>query len=101
MLCVQPCKKMAPPPWELSVMPRPSMLDGLHQKLLGNGLALPGALPPPPLLPPPLPPPLLQSAVVRSVVPVGIPPSAVVPNPKGSDPAGNLTPFASTVMPAP
>src|SRR5436309_2927741 len=37
MLCPQPCTKMPPPPWELSVMPNPSMLDGLHQKLLGNG----------------------------------------------------------------
>src|SRR5437660_4176043 len=28
---------MPPPPWELLVIPKPSMLDGLHQKLLGNG----------------------------------------------------------------
>src|SRR6266403_1587635 len=28
---------MPPPPWELLVIPNPSMLDGLHQKLLGNG----------------------------------------------------------------
>src|SRR6267143_961364 len=37
MLCPQPCTKMPPPPCELSVIPKPSMLDGLHQKLLGNG----------------------------------------------------------------
>src|SRR5467141_4916959 len=28
---------MQPPPWELLVIPNPSILDGLHQKLLGNG----------------------------------------------------------------
>src|SRR6266478_8270650 len=28
---------MPPPPWELLVIPKPSMLDGLHQKLLENG----------------------------------------------------------------
>src|SRR5215469_8923180 len=37
-LCPQAWTKMPPPPWELSVMPNPSMLDGLHMKLLGNGL---------------------------------------------------------------
>src|SRR6267154_358464 len=37
MLCPQPCTKMPPPPWELLVIPKPSMLDGLHQKLLGKG----------------------------------------------------------------
>src|SRR5882762_2141966 len=38
MLCPQPCTKMAPPTCELSVIPKPSMHDGLHQKLLGKGL---------------------------------------------------------------
>src|SRR2546427_4966765 len=36
-LCPQPCTKMPPPPCELSVMLKPSMLDGLQWKLLGNG----------------------------------------------------------------
>ena len=35
---------MPPPPWELSVMPNPSMLDGLQLKLLGNGLVVIGLL---------------------------------------------------------
>ena len=29
-LCAQPCTKMPPPPWELLVRLRPSMLDGLQ-----------------------------------------------------------------------
>src|SRR6202140_3719668 len=37
MLCPQAWTKMPPPPWELFVIPNPSILDGLHQKLLGNG----------------------------------------------------------------
>src|SRR6266446_6081484 len=60
-LCPQPCTKMPPPPCELSVMPRPSMLDGLHRKLLGNGF-----VPVPPQLP-----------EVSSVAPVGKPASSV------------------------
>src|SRR5579862_24608 len=39
-LCPQPCTKMPPPPCELSVMVNPSMLEGLHMKLLGNGLVV-------------------------------------------------------------
>src|SRR5882762_6730504 len=88
---------MPPPPPELSVMPSPSMLDGLHQKLLGYGLGTAGASPPPP--PPPVA--LPQSAVVRSVVPIGKPPSVICPTPNGSDPAGYFTPFDNTVIPAP
>src|SRR5205823_8424450 len=38
MSCPQPCTKMAPPPCELSVIGRPSIDDGLQQKLLGYGL---------------------------------------------------------------
>src|SRR5579864_1822651 len=34
MLWPHPCTKTPPPPCELSVMVRPSILDGLHQKLL-------------------------------------------------------------------
>src|SRR5439155_25176861 len=37
-LCPHPCTKMPPPPWELLVTLRASMLDGLHWKLLGYGL---------------------------------------------------------------
>jgi len=33
-LWLQPCAKIAPPPWELLTMPTPSMRDGLHRKLL-------------------------------------------------------------------
>ena len=36
---------MPPPPWELSVIAKPSMLDGLHWKLLGYGLAYSTVLP--------------------------------------------------------
>src|ERR1700730_14021750 len=72
---------MPPPPWELLVIPKPSMLDGLHQKLLGNGFVAVAVLGP-------------QLAAVSSVVPVGNV-SAV----NGFD--GNLTPFDSTVMAAP
>src|SRR5437763_1735522 len=63
MLCPQPWTKMPPPPWELSVMPKPSMLDGLHWKLLGKGLFAR-------LVP--------QLAAVSSVVPVGKPANRVV-----------------------
>src|SRR6266550_8434906 len=81
-LCPQPWTKMPPPPWELSVMPKPSMLDGLHQKLLENGLV--------PLAPP-------QLAAVRNVVPAGKPAARV--GSYGFE--GKFTPFPSTVMPAP
>src|ERR1700751_3055035 len=84
-LWAQPCTKIPPPPCELSVMPKPSMLDGLHQKLLGNGLFSVLSR---------------QSATEKSVVPAGK--SASPPLPNGSaDPGGTLTPFESTVMPAP
>src|SRR5207253_9721517 len=39
-LCPQPWMWMPPPPWELFVIPSPSMLDGLHIKLQGYGLGL-------------------------------------------------------------
>src|SRR6202040_1774055 len=79
----QPWTKMPPPPCELFVMPRPSMLDGLHQKLLLNGLLV-WDVP--------------QVPDVSSVVPVGKPPSRV-----GSYwlAPWKFTPFANTVMAAP
>src|SRR5215813_6366490 len=86
MLCAQPCTKMPPPPCELSVMPRPSMLDGLHQKLLGNGLRL-------------TPFPQLPLLFVRRVVTGGNPPGSA-PSLHGSAP-WKFTPLASTVIPAP
>src|SRR5438105_11097364 len=85
MLCPQPCTQMPPPPWEPSVMLRPSMLDGLHQKLLGNGLAPLG--------------PVVQLAVLSSVVAAGNA-AASKPSFQGYAP-WKSTPFASTVMPAP
>src|SRR6202521_3606286 len=82
--------KMPPPPWELSTMLKPSILDGLHEKLLGNRLAPPE--------------PVAHWAPVgfvkvfsRSVVPVGNPASKV--GSYGFE--GKFTPFASTVIPAP
>src|SRR6266850_5247153 len=66
-LCPQAWTKMPPPPWELSVMPRPSRLDGLQWKLLGNGLCAVVVLAP-------------QLAAVRSVVPVGKPANRVGSN---------------------
>src|SRR6516162_4255120 len=85
-LCAQAWTKMPPPPWELSVMPMPSILDGLHRKLLGYWLA------------PPAPP--AQFATVSSVVPDGKEASA--PDPNASEELGGmLTPFPSTVTPAP
>src|SRR5438270_5185870 len=74
---------MPPPPCELLVMLRPSMLDGLHWKLLGNGFG-PAVVP--------------QVPEVSSVVPVGKPASRVGSN--GLAP-WKSTPFANTVMPAP
>src|SRR2546430_3324085 len=77
-------------------MDRPSMLDGLHWKLLGNGLATA-------LGPEPLP----QSLLVSRTVPRGIWLSVAIapvisdPVPKTSTPAGKRTPFARTVIPAP
>src|SRR5438105_8074635 len=84
MLCPHPWTKMPPPPWELFVIPRPSMLDGLHWKLLGFGLGVA-------LLAP-------QSAEVSSVVPVGKPASSV--GSKGFCP-WKSTPLDNTVMAAP
>src|SRR5580704_14481641 len=79
--------KMPPPPCELLVMPKPSMLEGLHRKLLGYGLLPSGAV---------------QSLAVSSRVPVGNEPAAVPPAPKMFvEPVGNTSPLASTVMPAP
>src|SRR5258706_19082 len=68
---------MPPPPWELLVTDSPSIRDGLHWKLLGNGLGL-----------------AVQLALVRSVVPAG-----KISATNGSD--GKFTPFESTVIPAP
>src|SRR6267154_1715186 len=73
---------MPPPPWELSVIPRPSMLDGLHWKLLGNGF---GPVPP-------------QVLAVSRVVPVGKPASNVGSH--GLAP-WKSAPFDNTVIAAP
>src|SRR6266481_1332454 len=86
MLCPQPCTMMPPPPWELLVTLRPSMLDGLHQKLLGNGLVEFELL-------------VVQLLAVNSVVAAGNA-AASVPSFQGYAP-WKSTPFASTVMPAP
>src|SRR5882672_9825417 len=87
MLCPQPCTKMPPPPCELSVMLRPSMLDGLHQKLLGNGFG-PAVVP--------------QVLDVSNVVPSGKPPASP-PTRVGSHglTPWKSTPFDNTVIPAP
>src|ERR1700730_3929669 len=79
-LCAQPCAKIPPPPCELLVMDKPSMLDGLHLKLLGYGFA--------PLT--------RQSAIVSSTVGTGNWPSCAIedpaavswPAPKMSSPGG-------------
>src|SRR2546427_3443510 len=73
---------MPPPPWELLVIPKPSMLDGLHQKLLGNGFV-------------PVPP---QVLAVSNVVPVGKP--ARRAGSHGLTP-WKSAPFDSTVIAAP
>src|SRR5437773_3919091 len=74
---------MPPPPWELLVIPKPSMLDGLHQKLLGNGF---GPATGPQVLP------------VSSVVAAGKPARRV-----GSHgfPPWKSAPFDNTVIAAP
>src|SRR5256884_9470093 len=64
------------------------MADGLHQKLLRNGLVVFVLL-------------VVQLAAVSSVVPAGKVPAAVGPTPNGSVPGGYFTPLASTVMAAP
>src|SRR5580704_3620542 len=78
--------KIPPPPCELLRMPRPSMLDGLHQKLLGNGFVLPTPLGPQPVL--------VLLLLVSRAVPVGN-----VSAKNGFE--GKLTPFESTVIAAP
>src|SRR5437588_11334650 len=85
MLCPHPWTKMPPPPWELFVIPRPSMPDGLHWKLLGNGLCAVAVLAP-------------QLAAVNRVVPVGKPPKRV--ESYGFCP-WKSTPLDNTVMAAP
>src|SRR5262249_25485623 len=86
--CPQACTKIPPPPCELLRMPSPSMLDGLHWKLLGNGFTAVAVFDPQPLV----------GLVVpfRSNVPAGN-----VSAGKGLEPGGNTTPFASSVMAAP
>src|ERR1700730_8426579 len=70
-------------------MPRPSMLDGLHQKLLGNGLtALPVFAPQPVVV---------LVVFARRGVPGGNPASKVGSNAF----AEKFTPLPSTVMAAP
>src|ERR1700692_4547520 len=82
---------MPPPPWELFMTDRPSIRDGLHWKLLGNGLRLF-----------PVPAPLPQSCglLSRSVVPAGKPLGSA-PSVHGLAPLGTRTPFDNTVIPAP
>ena len=70
---------------------KPSMRDGLHWKLLGNGL-VPNLRSPGLFLPQSL-------AVRRAWCQSGYPASA--PTPNQSVPAGTRTPLASTVIPAP
>src|ERR1700732_917189 len=82
--------KTAPPPWELLTIPNPSILDGLHEKLLGNRLAPPEAVVH-------WAPAGFVKLFCSSVVPVGNPASKV--GSYGFE--GKFTPFASTVMPAP
>src|SRR5450631_1114833 len=84
MLCPQPCTKMPPPPCELLVTLKPSMLDGLHKKLLGYGFVLLDGS--------------TQSLTVKSVVPAGNTSEAQM---TAGSLVVNFTPLASTVMPAP
>src|SRR5882757_6640854 len=85
MLCPQPCTKIPPPPCELLVMPKPSMLDGLHQKLLGNGFLAVLVFDP-------------QVLAVSNVVPVGKPARSVGSH--GLAP-WKSAPFDNTVIAAP
>src|SRR6201993_1186856 len=82
---------MPPPPCELLVTDKPSIRDGLHWKLLGNGLRS---------LPIPFPVPQSWLLDVSSVVSAGTPPGSA-PSVHGFTPLGTRTPFESTVMPAP
>src|SRR5437763_12966166 len=86
MLWFQAWRKTPPPPCELLRMTSPSMLDGLHRKLLGNGFDAVAVLGPQ-LLGPIVPP-------VKSNVPAG---NTSAPN--GLE--GKLTPLPSSVMAAP
>src|SRR6266403_891561 len=83
---------MPPPPWELLVTAKPSIRDGLHWKLLGKGLCAVGVFGPQPL-----------GLADRDCVPVlrSVVLSGNVSAANGLDPSGNLTPFESTVIPAP
>src|SRR5215472_10017043 len=72
-LCPHAWTKMPPPPWELFAIDNPSIRDGLHWKLLGNGFGLLALLE----LPVPVPPPQSDSTLVRSVVPSGKAPAKV------------------------
>src|ERR1700739_840546 len=98
--CAQPWAKIPPPPWELLITDNPSMLEGLHVKLLGNGLVATVEL-------------VWQSGLasptgsavgsgptpVSRVVPVGnAPPS--LPSLQGFAP-WKSNPFPRTVIPAP
>src|ERR1700676_5428322 len=69
-------------------MPNPSMLEGLHQKLLGNGFLAVLVFGP-------------QVLAVSNVVPSGKTPGTALFVWNGSDPAGKFAPFDSTVMAAP
>src|ERR1700686_2440915 len=63
-LCPHAWSQIPPPPWELLLMVKPSMLEGLHWKLLGNGSGFKPHL-----------------AGLRTVVPVGKAASPAVPVP--------------------
>src|SRR5215831_14245077 len=103
-LCAQACTKIPPPPWEASVMPKPSMLDGLHWKFVGYWLAPPGTPPVQIKLLSPVeklfPVGRTPGAFISSWLPAGKSASAPDPN-MSADPAGILTPFARTVIAAP
>src|SRR6516165_10419870 len=101
--------KMPPPPWELSVTLKPSMVDGLQVKLLGYGLVWLVIVKPPKKLYLPVWQYGLASPVgsasglgptpVSSVVTAGNAPASV-PSFHGAWP-WNSSPLARTVMPAP
>src|SRR6516165_3394461 len=101
--------KMPPPPWELSVTLKPSMLDGLQVKLLGYGfmslvrVTVPFALYVTVwqygLASPVGSASGLGPTPVSSVVPAGKAPGSV-PSLHGACP-WNSSPLARTVMPAP
>src|SRR5579859_1959530 len=76
---------MPPPPWELSVTLIPSILDGLHQKLLGNGFFEVVRFVP-------------QSVALRTTASAGICSARFVGISVGLE---NFTPLPKTVIPAP